>query len=76
MDLGNIHHSLAWHNRRYYYNPVTTKLEIVGFDMIPAIYPINKPIALTRIYNSGFPQENESVIDYFISTLLRETSPS
>lgn len=66
MDLGNIHHSLAWHNRRYYYNPVTTKLEIIGFDMIPAIYPINKPIALTRIHTSSFPQENESVIDYFL----------
>jgi hypothetical protein len=45
MDLGNIHHSLAWHNRRFYYNPITTKLEHVGFDMIPMIKPYNPLIA-------------------------------
>ena len=31
-DLLNIHHGLAWHNQRFYYNPVTSKLEPVAFD--------------------------------------------
>lgn len=45
MDLGNVHHSLAWHNRRFYYNPVTAKLEHVGFDMIPMVRPLNSTLA-------------------------------
>ena len=45
MDLGNIHHSLAWHNRRFYYNPITTKLEHIGFDMIPMVKPYNAVLA-------------------------------
>jgi len=66
MDLGNIHHSLAWHNRRFYYNPVTTKLEIIGFDMIPAIEPIDKLIALYRFDLSKSPQEDEKAIDHYL----------
>ena len=46
MDLGNIHHSLAWHNQRFYYNPITAKLEHIGFDMIPMIKPFNQLIAV------------------------------
>lgn len=66
MDLGNIHHSLAWHNRRYYYNPVTTKLEIIGFDMAPAIYPFNDLLALRKFKTSNAPQEDENAIDHFL----------
>jgi len=32
MDLFNAHHGLAWHNSRFYYNPVIRKLEPIGFD--------------------------------------------
>lgn len=31
-DLVNAMHGLAWHNQRFYYNPVTAKLEQIGFD--------------------------------------------
>jgi hypothetical protein len=31
-DLFQAYHSLIWHNRRYYYNPVTSKLEPISFD--------------------------------------------
>ena len=31
-DILDAHHSLAWHNLRFYYNPVISKLEPVGFD--------------------------------------------
>ncbi len=34
-ELGNITHALIWHNQRFYYNPITTKLEFIGFDMDP-----------------------------------------
>ncbi len=32
VDLFQAYHSLIWHNRRFYYNPVTSKLEPVVFD--------------------------------------------
>ena len=32
MDLGNIEHAYAWHNQRFYYNPITSKLELITYD--------------------------------------------
>jgi hypothetical protein len=34
-DLWRAHHALIWHNLRYYYNPVTARLEPVAFDCQP-----------------------------------------
>lgn len=31
-DLALAHHSFIWHNRRFYFNPITLKLEPVSFD--------------------------------------------
>lgn len=31
-DLMNAYHGIVWHNQRFYYNPITTKLEPIGFD--------------------------------------------
>lgn len=54
MDLGNVNHSLKWHNRRFYYNPVTTKLEDIGFDMSPMVMPFN-PLFATVTFNRESP---------------------
>ena len=35
VDLMQAHHSTAWHNMRFYFNPVLNKLEPVGFDGFP-----------------------------------------
>ncbi len=32
VDLTKAYHTLIWHNQRWYYNPVTAKLEPIGFD--------------------------------------------
>lgn len=32
MDVFQAHHSLIWHNQRFYYNPVLSKLEPILFD--------------------------------------------
>lgn len=32
MDITAGYHGIAWHNQRYYYNPVLGKLEPIGFD--------------------------------------------
>jgi hypothetical protein len=31
-DVVGGYHGIAWHNKRYYYNPVTGKLEPIGYD--------------------------------------------
>ncbi|MEL6863156.1 MAG: CotH kinase family protein [Bacteroidota bacterium] len=31
-DLMGAYHGLAWHNQRFYYNPVLSRLEPIGFD--------------------------------------------
>jgi hypothetical protein len=32
VEVWNAHHSLGWHNMRFYYNPLTARLEPIGFD--------------------------------------------
>ncbi|HHG84148.1 MAG TPA: right-handed parallel beta-helix repeat-containing protein [Bacteroidetes bacterium] len=32
VDIARAHHGFIWHNQRMYYNPVTSKLEPIGFD--------------------------------------------
>lgn len=34
-DLWDATHALKWHNLRYYYNPITTRLEPIAFDVQP-----------------------------------------
>jgi len=32
MSITNAEHSFIWHNQRFYFNPKTSKLEIIAFD--------------------------------------------
>jgi len=32
VDLTQAYHSLRWHNLRFYYNPITARLEPIGYD--------------------------------------------
>ncbi len=60
MDLGNVNHSLKWHNRRFYYNPITTKLEDIGFDMSPMVMPFNPLFAnsiFRRVSKLSIPED-------------------
>lgn len=66
MDLGNVQHSLAWHNRRFYYNPITTRLEIIGFDMIPAILPYNPLIANNCFKSTKYKMAPELTLDFYL----------
>jgi hypothetical protein len=34
-EISNAYHGLAWHNRRFYFNPITEHLEQIGYDLIP-----------------------------------------
>lgn len=66
MDLGNVHHSLAWHNRRFYYNPITAKLEHIGFDMIPMMLPMNKLLATREFERDLSESLLEERLDVYI----------
>jgi hypothetical protein len=37
MELSGSSHALRWHNRRFYYNPISQKLEHVAYDILPFI---------------------------------------
>jgi len=37
VELSGNRHALTWHNRRFYFNPISQKLEHILFDVIP--YP-------------------------------------
>ena len=32
LDICRIHHAIHWHNHRFYYNPITSRLEPIAFD--------------------------------------------
>ena len=34
-EISGGSHALRWHNRRFYFNPVTQKLEPITFDILP-----------------------------------------
>lgn len=38
LDLCGGFHASAWHNRRFYFNPVTQKLEHILYDIMPFTY--------------------------------------
>ena len=31
-DVTQMYHGMRWHNQRFYYNPIISKLEIIGYD--------------------------------------------
>ena len=41
VDVCLAHHAVTWHNQRFYYNPVTTLLEPIGFDGYSSEEPSN-----------------------------------
>lgn len=53
MDVNDAYHAKAWHNQRFYFNPVTALLEPVGFDGFgDRPVPIGKPF-LGYYFNAG-----------------------
>ena len=64
-DLSHAQHSIAWHNMRFYFNPVINKLEPIGFDGFPTYdYPY---LLLSEGALSQYFKENEEPINYFFS---------
>ncbi len=64
MDAANVRHALAWHNRRFYYNPVTAKIEHIGFDMAPMVRPLNPLISVERLAYDPDTLTSEECLDW------------
>jgi parallel beta helix pectate lyase-like protein len=75
VDIFGAHHSIVWHNQRFYYNPVTSLLEPIGFDGF-AGQPRRDPLVLGKAllengeaYNNG-PLSNLFNDDAFIEKYM------
>ena len=47
VDMLGAYHGVFWHNQRYYYNPVISKLEPIGFDGL-GLKPRRDPLVLGK----------------------------
>lgn len=56
VELSGNYHALAWHNRRFYYNPVTQQLETILFDVIP--YPNHQRSIMMEILTNVEKDKN------------------
>ena len=64
-EMSSHNHAMAWHNRRFYFNPISQKLEPILFDVIPHA-------KTNEFYNNfekrllGGPASIEGVFDNYI----------
>ncbi len=76
-DICMAYHSLTWHNQRFYYNPVTSLLEPIGYDGhgSPEAYPLSHPIKAESVYHqtpySTEPIERVFYDDKFIKKYIK-----
>jgi len=65
VDLMQAQHSVAWHNMRFYFNPVLNKLEPVAFDGFPTYdYPF---LLMSEGALSKHFKEDQEPTQYFFS---------
>ena len=51
VDLFGAHHAMAWHNQRFYFNPVTCLIEPIGYDFSILEIPEDKNPKLVCLGN-------------------------
>ncbi len=83
IDVFNSYHSIVWHNQRFYYNPVTSLLEPIGFDGF-ANQPRRDPLVLGKAqiengesYNNGPLYtlfSNDAFIELYMTYLNKFTN--
>jgi len=86
VDVMNAHHGLIWHNQRFYYNPVTSRLEPIGFDGYggKADSWIQTPFLGYGAYNDNFGSEpmfkalfrNDAFTEQYIHYLHKFSDPN
>lgn len=78
-DLLGGQHGNKWHNERYYYNPITSRLESVGYDAYAGRDIIAPRLFLnvTEPINSGYYEwlfSDQKFTDRYLEELFRMTS--
>ncbi|MDF1516151.1 MAG: hypothetical protein P1S60_20245, partial [Anaerolineae bacterium] len=74
-DVWGANHALQWHNLRYYYNPITAKLEPIAFDT----QPLGDGSWVEMVLLEGLRQTIESnepaLQNAYVKALEKYTSP-
>ena len=70
VTLTKMNHSLRWHNQRFYYNPIISKLEIIAFDGYApkGIMPWGGNIFGNFEINTAEKSKIENISNYYIFT--------
>ncbi|MEM9919520.1 MAG: right-handed parallel beta-helix repeat-containing protein, partial [Bacteroidota bacterium] len=81
-DLMGAWHAMVWHNIRYYYNPITSKLEPIGFDAYEG--RPNLPLLLGQqsrsdarqadLYPKHYLFRDEAFLQHYLHELFRLSS--
>jgi hypothetical protein len=84
-DLFNAWHGFSWGNMRYYYNPITSKIEPVLWDSYDEnhLYRLNRNFRLYHKYDADSPQNSyfsrlfsdRSLVERYLLYLYRYTDP-
>ena len=61
-------HGLRWHNQRYYYNPITSKLEFIVYDNYvgEGVYKLVDRAIYGDLNNKIIPQKNEEILNLYL----------
>ncbi len=90
IDVLNAQHGLIWHNQRWYYNPVISRMEPIGFDGFTETGPllwIDRPfIGFSRNVRYMAPGYRELMferffhdrkfLEHYVQSLMRFTDPA
>ncbi|MDT8393412.1 MAG: CotH kinase family protein [Bacteroidales bacterium] len=72
IDLFGTYHGVTWHNQRFYYNPVLSKLEPVAFDNFSEKGPVRyESAAISGMQYIGVDKTNDMQIA--LAGLFRDT---
>lgn len=66
-EISNSYHGLDWHNRRFYFNPITEKLEHIGYDLIPGRKTIDgDPVLIMSKNITDINKKNEHSLEKYL----------
>jgi len=66
-NLLGANHALVWHNYRFYYNPITSRLEPIGFDANPVLkeyyFQSYRHVEKDLVYQKAYTQALQEVTE-------------
>lgn len=74
LDLAAIAHAQTWHNKRFYYNPVTCKLEPIVYDCYSPHLVASSARPSIWIYDEVYPRQLPSLEQYTDFHLFQDSA--